>query len=102
MSIIDDGEWEMVGDESEEEGIMYEARDRLLATVYVNSCPCHLEGIRVVERGDDGIRRAANPSYDELIDLAAGICGDGNFQTATITVDGEVGEYVIMATSFAD
>ena len=39
---------------------------------------------------------------EEDLDAAYAINGDGPFATATITVDGTAGEYVIVATGFAD
>lgn len=46
--------------------------------------------------------RACNPAYEELLDAAYAIAGDGPFQRTTITIDGEQGEYVLIATSYAD
>ncbi len=81
--------WEMIGDG--------DPLDRLLATLWVNGCPCHLEAIRVLDPDDAGIRRAAQDDLEELIDHAAAINGEGDFQTATIGL----WEYVIVATSYS-
>lgn len=100
-------DWEMVGDDEPDEG--YEPRDRLLATIVVNGCYCHLEAVRVGEREDDGVRYACNPDYDGQIRLAAEINGDGDFETARIAPNAMTdppdqwvyGDYVIMATSYS-
>lgn len=74
--------------------------DLLLATVYVAGCPVHLEAVRV-DHSDDH-QTAADPDYATTLDHAYAINGAGPFATATIAVDGERNEYVIVATSFAD
>lgn len=95
-------EWEAIGD-TEDGG---EARDRLLSTIIVNGCYCHIEAIRVVVPIDPDERdmyayKAADMGLDDTIDMATDINGAGPLDTATITVDGVEGEYVIVATSYS-
>ena len=85
-------EWEPCG--------MHDAADFLLGTMHVNGCPVHLEAIRVVD--EDGCQTAADHDYAADLDHAYAINGEGPFITATITVNGVAGEYVIVATSFAN
>ena len=85
-----DREWEPVG--------TTRPADRLITTIHVHDCPVHLEAVRVVER--DGLLLAADPLDDETLEHAAAINGIDQFRTATIDVDGKVGDYVIVATSF--
>ena len=70
--------------------------DRLMASINVNGCMCHLEAIRVVE-DEARYQSATGPDYESAFGQACEINGDNHFQTARIGGF----EYVIIATSFA-
>lgn len=71
--------------------------DRLIATIYVNGWPMHLEAIRVERDAATAIWRAVQPDLDTFIDYATAINGE-RLQVA----DMFDGHYMLVATSFGD
>lgn len=77
---------------------------RLLSTIFVNSCPVHLEAILVHDVDDE--QQVVDDDFGTTLDGAYLISGGCPFQTASITTDTDghepfTGEYVIVAVSHA-
>lgn len=86
--------------------------NRLLSAITVDGCDVHLEAIRVIwdDEVDDAPMRTADPDFQEELDNLMYQNNCGRFETATIPLADipgdhrplEVGDYLIVATSYAD
>lgn len=80
--------WEEVGDEDD-------PRNRLIATLYLNTLPMHLEAYEVYVDPDNGLQvTKCSDLADLVVDLHYGFGADGHWQTLDI----EGREYLVFAS----
>jgi hypothetical protein len=82
----------------EEAGSDEDPASRLLATIWVEGIPCHLEALKV-EWPEDGVQEVADPMFESNFQGMGYIYEGGPFHTTTI--EGWEGRYVFNLTPFA-
>lgn len=68
-------------------------RSRMLALIYINGCPMHLEAWAVID-GENGQEAALSEDADDYESLYLAVHADGGFQTVEIAGR----EYILVAT----